>query len=143
MAEFTKGHLGKLDAKTLKVTWFARRRRTRGCGGCGSTIRTLLMTLYCGNKIAVFDPKTRVHRIWVPPQTKPYRAQIDKNGEIWTGGMHTDRAVRLDPKSGKTVEYLLRRRQHAHRLHRQLDQAGDVRGPAAPRRRAGEGEPLE
>ena len=37
----------------------------------------------------------------------PYRAQIDKNGEIWTGGMHTDRAVRLDPKTGQTVEYLM------------------------------------
>ena len=32
---------------------------------------------------------------------------MDKNGEIWTGGMHTDRVVRLDPKTGKTVEYLL------------------------------------
>jgi streptogramin lyase len=37
----------------------------------------------------------------------PYRAEIDKNGELWTGGMSSDRVVRLDPKSGKAVEYLM------------------------------------
>src|SRR5882762_3349972 len=29
------------------------------------------------------------------PFTFPYRAAIDKSGEIWTGGMHTDRVVRF------------------------------------------------
>ena len=29
--------------------------------------------------------------------------------EIWTGGMHTDRAVRYDPKTNRTVEYPLPR----------------------------------
>ena len=43
----------------------------------------------------------------VPAYTYPYRATVDKNGEIWTGGMHTDRAVRLNPKTGETVEYQL------------------------------------
>jgi virginiamycin B lyase len=66
------------------------------------------MTLYRGNKIAVFDPKTEKFTEYpLSVYTSPYRAQIDKNGEIWTGGMHTDRAVRLDPKTGKTTEYLL------------------------------------
>jgi streptogramin lyase len=109
MAEFTKGHLGKLDAKTLKVTWFAtptpnaRVRRLRV-----DDQDRILMTLYRGNKIAVFDPKTEKFTEYpLPPQTNPYRAMIDKNGELWTGGMHTDRAVRLDPKTGKTTEYLL------------------------------------
>jgi streptogramin lyase len=56
----------------------------------------------------VFDPKTEKFTEYpLPPQTNPYRAMFDKNGELWTGGMHTDRAVRLDPKTGKTVEYLL------------------------------------
>jgi streptogramin lyase len=109
MAEFTKGHLGKLDAKTLKVTWFAtptpnaRVRRLRV-----DDQDRILMTLYRGNKIAVFDPKTEKFTEYpLSVYTSPYRAQIDKNGEIWTGGMHTDRAVRLDPKTGKTTEYLL------------------------------------
>jgi streptogramin lyase len=41
------------------------------------------------------------------PYSGPYRAQIDKSGDIWTGGMQTDRAIRLDPKTGQTVEYLM------------------------------------
>jgi virginiamycin B lyase len=111
MAEFTKGHLGKLDAKTLKVTWFAaptpnaRVRRLRI-----DDQDRVLMTLYRGNKIAVFDTKTEKFTEYpLSTYTSPYRAAVDKNGEIWTGGMHTDRAVRLDPDTGKTVEYLLPR----------------------------------
>ena len=68
----------------------------------------ILMTLYRGNKIAVFDPKTEKFTEYpLSTYTSPYRAQIDKNGEIWTGGMHTDRAVRFDPKTGQTTEYPL------------------------------------
>jgi virginiamycin B lyase len=43
----------------------------------------------------------------VAAATWPYRATVDKNSEIWTGGMHADRAVRLNPKTGETVEYQL------------------------------------
>ena len=65
---------------------------------------------YRGNKVAVFDTKTEKFTEYpVPPHTWPYRAAIDKNGEIWTGGMHSDRAVRVNPKTGETVEYLLPR----------------------------------
>ena len=68
----------------------------------------ILVTEYRGNKIAMLDTKTdQLTEYQLPPYTYPYRANTDKNGEIWTGGMHTDRAVRLDPKTGETVEYLL------------------------------------
>jgi streptogramin lyase len=109
MAEFQRGHLGKIEAKTGKVTWFdlptvnARARRM--------TIDDqdrIALTEYRGNKVAMFDTKTERFTEWTaPPYTYPYRAAIDKNGEIWTGGMHTDRAVRIDPASGKATEYLL------------------------------------
>ena len=39
--------------------------------------------------------------------TFPYRAQIDQHGELWTGGMSTDRVVRVDPKTDTAVEYLM------------------------------------
>jgi streptogramin lyase len=109
MAEFTHGHIGKIDAKTGKVTWHllptgnARARRM--------TIDDqdrIFVTEYRGNKIAMFDTRTeKAAEFPAPPHTYPYRATVDRNGEIWTGGMHTDRAVRIDPKSGATVEYLL------------------------------------
>ena len=110
MAEFDDGHLGKIDAKTLQVTWFAtptahaRARRMEI-----DDQDRILVTEYRGNKVALFDTKTEQFTEYPLPTayTGPYRAQIDKNGEIWTGGMHTDRIVRLDPKTGKALEYLM------------------------------------
>jgi len=111
MAEFTKGHIGKLDAKTLEVTWFAaqtpnaRVRRLRI-----DDEDRILMTQYRANKLSVFDTKTEKFTDYqLPPLTFPYRAMLDKNGQMWTGGMHSDRAVRYDPKTGTTVQYLLPR----------------------------------
>jgi virginiamycin B lyase len=109
MAEFQRGHIGKIDAKTTKVTWYplptanARARRM-----VIDDQDRLLITEYRGNKLALFDTKTeKVTEYPLPPYTQPYRAAIDKNGELWAGGMHTDRAVRFDPKTGQTVEYQL------------------------------------
>jgi virginiamycin B lyase len=109
MAEFQRGHIGKIDAKTTKVTWYplptanARARRM-----VIDDQDRLLITEYRGNKLALFDTKSeKVTEYPLPPYTFPYRATTDKNGELWAGGMHTDRAVRFDPKTGETVEYQL------------------------------------
>lgn len=109
VAEFEDGYLGKIDAKTLKVTWFplpsphGRARRM--------TIDDqdrILVAEYRANKIALFDTKTEKFTEYdLPPWTYPYRAQVDKNGELWTGGMSSDRVIRLDPKSGAAIEYLM------------------------------------
>jgi virginiamycin B lyase len=111
MAEFTRGHIGRIDAKNGEVTWHilpttnARARRMNI-----DDQDRIWVTEYRGNKVAMFDTKTLQVKEWpVPPYTYPYRATVDKNGEIWTGGMHTDRAVRLDPKTGETVQYQLPR----------------------------------
>jgi len=109
MAEFQHGYLGKIDAKTGKARWYpvptanARARRMNI-----DDQDRIVVAEYRGNKIAVFDTRTEKFTEYpVPPQTWPYRAAIDKNGEIWTGGMHSDRAVRVNPKTGETVEYQL------------------------------------
>jgi streptogramin lyase len=109
VAEFVNGYLGKIDAKTTKVSWYqlptqnARARRMRI-----DDQDRIWVTEYRGNKVAMFDPKTEKFVEYpLPPHTYPYRSAVDKNGEIWTGGMHTDRAVRYDPKTGQTTEYPL------------------------------------
>jgi virginiamycin B lyase len=109
LAEFDDGHLGKIDAKTLQVTWYtpptlhSRMRRLEIDDQDRITIAE-----YRGNKVAVFDPKTEQFTEYsLPPYTFPYRAQFDKNGELWTSTMSTDRVVRLDPKTGTSVEYLM------------------------------------
>ena len=111
MAEFTKGHIGKIDAKTGEVRWHAvptpnaRARRMNI-----DDQDRILFAEYRGNKVAMFDTKTEKFTEWpLPAQTYPYRAAVDKKGDIWTGGMHSDRAVRIEPKTGATVEYLLPR----------------------------------
>ncbi|HUK57719.1 MAG TPA: carboxypeptidase regulatory-like domain-containing protein [Stellaceae bacterium] len=110
MAEYTDGHLGKIDAKTGKVTWYdlptphARARRIEI-----DAQDHVIFTEYQGNKVAIFDPATEKFTEYPLPEAwyGPYRAQVDKNGEIWTSGMNTDRVVRIDPKTGKSVEYLM------------------------------------
>ena len=109
MAEFTEGHLGKIDAKTLEVTWFAnptphaRDRRMEI-----DAQDRVLVTEYRNSKVALFDTKTEKFTEYnMPEYTYPYRANFDKNGEIWASTMSTDRVVRMDPKTGKTVQYLM------------------------------------
>jgi streptogramin lyase len=109
MAEFTEGHLGKIDAKTGQVTWYAtptahaRARRMEI-----DAQDRVLVTEYRTSKAALFDPKTEQFTEYSFPQyTFPYRANFDKNGEIWASTMSTDRVVRLDPKTNTTVQYLM------------------------------------
>ena len=110
MAEFTEGHIGKIDAKTQEITWFAtptehaRARRLRI-----DDQDRILLTEYRGNKVAIFDTKTEKFTEYALPTqySGPYRAQIDKSGDIWVGGMQTDRVTRFDPKTGQSVEYQL------------------------------------
>src|SRR5436190_20271450 len=109
MAEFTEGHLGKIDAKTTEVTWYpvptphARARRMHM-----DDQDRIVVTEYRGNKVALFDTKTQKFTEYsLPAYTFPYRANFDKNGEIWASTMSTDRVVRLDPKTGQTAQYLM------------------------------------
>jgi len=110
MAEFTEGHLGRIDAKTLQVTWYAtptpkaRARRMQI-----DDQDRILVTEYRTSKVALFDTKTEKYlaEYSLPPLTYPCRANFDKNGELWASTMSTDRVVRLDPKTGKSVQYLM------------------------------------
>jgi streptogramin lyase len=109
MAEFTEGHLGKIDAKTTNVTWYdmptahARARRMQI-----DDQDRVLVTEYRTSKVALFDTKTeKFNEYSLPEYTFPYRANFDKNGEIWASTMSTDRVVRLDPKTGQSLQYLM------------------------------------
>ncbi|HEX8829384.1 MAG TPA: hypothetical protein VF778_14875, partial [Xanthobacteraceae bacterium] len=109
MAEFNEGYLGTIDAKTGAVKWFpmptahARARRMEIDDQDRITV-----TEYRGDKVATFDTKTEKFTEYpLPPFTFPYRAQFDKNGEIWASTMSTDRVVRLNPKTGETEQYLM------------------------------------
>ena len=69
----------------------------------------VLVTEYRTSKAALFDTKTEkfIAKYSLPQYTFPYRANFDKNGELWASTMSTDRVVRLDPKTGNAVQYLM------------------------------------
>jgi virginiamycin B lyase len=109
LAEFTEGHLGRIDAKTTEVTWYdmptahARARRLEI-----DDQDRVLVAEYRTSKAALFDSKTKTFiEYTLPEYTFPYRANFDKNGEIWASTMSTDRVVRFDPRTGQTVQYLM------------------------------------
>ena len=87
MAEFEEGYLGKIDAKTLKVTWYsvafaARARAPHGDRRSGPHPGDRISRptrSRCSTPRRRNSPNTICRRARIP-----YRAQFDKNGEIWT-----------------------------------------------------------
>ena len=71
-----------------------------------------------GNRIGMLDTKTERIQEWeLPtPLTNPYDAILDGHGEAWTGGMYSDRVVRLNPQTGEFTEYLLPRSTNIRRV---------------------------
>jgi virginiamycin B lyase len=66
----------------------------------------------------MFDTKAEKFTEWqVPTQYSwPYDIMPDKNGELWTAGMSTDRVTRLDSKTGQAVEYQLPKSTNVRRV---------------------------
>ena len=59
----------------------------------------------------MFDTRTATFQEWAAPtpESWPYDVTADSHGDAWAGGEYSDRAIRLDPKSGAIAEYLLPR----------------------------------
>ena len=57
----------------------------------------------------MFDTRTEKFKEWEVPGKffAPYDAALDKNGNLWTGGMNADRILRLNTETGKFTEYPL------------------------------------
>ena len=119
VTDFQKNHVIKVDAKTLKYTVYqTSTEQSRNRRGRIDDQDRFFFAQYRGNKIAMFDTKEeKMHEYPLPTKfTPPYDVIWDKNGELWTGGMTTDRVVRLDPKTGETVEYPLPRDTNMRRM---------------------------
>jgi virginiamycin B lyase len=102
--------VGKVDAKTLKITYWSTPTTDSGPRRAHfDTQDRLWFGEFRGNKIGMFDPKTEKFQEWEIPDAYagPYDAILDKNGYAWTGGMTTDRVTHLNPKTGELVEYML------------------------------------
>jgi streptogramin lyase len=72
---------------------------------------------FAGDRVGIFDTKTeKFQEFQTPPYFAPYDATLDKNGELWTGGMNMDTILRIDPATGKSVGYLLPRQTNIRRV---------------------------
>lgn len=66
---------------------------------------------YGANRIGMYDTKadngTIIEFPLPTPFDSPYDVVSDKNGQVWTGSMVTDRVSRLDPTNGRFSEWQL------------------------------------
>lgn len=100
--------IGKIDARTGKIGFYptptahsAPRRGMIDAQG------RLWFGENRGNKIGMFDTKTHKFEEWDSPTPEyfPYDVTSDKNGEAWAIGEFADTVLRLNPKTGKIIEY--------------------------------------
>jgi streptogramin lyase len=70
------------------------------------------------NRIGMFDTQAESFKEWVAPtpESWPYDATGDKNGNVWSGGEFSDRILRVNPKNNEIVEYLLPRFTNVRRV---------------------------
>ncbi len=102
--------VGRIDAKTGKIDIF--KTPTRGSGprrGMMDDQDRLWFGENRSDKIGMFDTRTQAFQEWAPPTPGawPYDVTVDRNGEVWAGGEYNDRIIRLNPKTGRGVEYLM------------------------------------
>ena len=110
MFDIVGGNIGKIDAKTAKVTLYKTPTLNSGPRrGSVDAQGRVWFGEYYANKLGMFDPKSEKFAEWTAPTPwlGPYPAKADKNGEAWTSGMGADLVDRLDPKTGNFTEYML------------------------------------
>ena len=110
----------KVDAKTRQVTPYPTPAPNAGPRrGHMDAQDRLWFAEFRANKIAMFDTSTEAFREWaVPtPWTNVYDAIADKAGFAWAGGMNNDHVVRVNTRTGETVEYLLPRATNIRRVN--------------------------
>jgi streptogramin lyase len=125
--DFANEHIGRVDAKTGKISlWATPTKGSAPRRGQMDAQGRIWFGEYKGNRIGLFDTKTEQFTEWEAPSpwSAPYDGTIDKTGHVWTGSMTTDRVVRLDPKTGKMDEYLLPRSTNIRRVF--VDDRGAV-----------------
>jgi streptogramin lyase len=109
--DFPHSAIGHFDGKTFKAmptpTLHSRPRRGRVDDRTG----IFWFAEYGANQIGSYDTNADNGTIKEYPLPtawdSPYDVVPDKNGQVWTGAMSSDRISRLDPSSGNVMEWQL------------------------------------
>ena len=110
--------VGRIDAKTGAITRF--KTPTKGSGprrGMMDSLERLWFGENRGDRIGMFDTRTQQFKEWQPKTPGwPYDVIADRTGEAWAGNEYNDRIVRLNPVTGRMIEYLLPRQTNVRRV---------------------------
>ena len=111
-------YITRIDAKTTEVTLYPTPTPDSGPRrGTFDAQDRLWFAENRANQVGMFDARSHEFKEWpAPPATYPYDAVLDKNGDIWTGGMFNDRVARINSRTGETVGYLLPRSTNIRRV---------------------------
>jgi streptogramin lyase len=109
--DFPHSAIGHFDGKTFKSmptpTTHSRPRRGRVDDRTG----LFWFAEYGANQIGMYDTKVDNGTIKEFPMPtrwdSPYDVVPDRDGLVWTAGMSSDRVSRLDPSTGKVIEWQL------------------------------------
>lgn len=110
--------IGRTDAKTLDTVLFTTPTpNSRPRRGHMDNDGHIAFAEFGADKVGLFDTRTEQFKEWpTSVNFAPYDAVLDRNGEIWSGGMNADRVLRIDPKTGQSVAYLLPRETNIRRV---------------------------
>jgi streptogramin lyase len=110
--------VGRIDAETGAITRF--KTPTEGSGprrGMMDSLERLWFGENRGDRIGMFDTRTQQFQEWQPKTPGwPYDVIADRTGEAWAGNEFNDRIVRLNPVTGRMIEYLLPRQTNVRRV---------------------------
>jgi streptogramin lyase len=119
VTDFQRNYVVRVDAQSAKFTAIQTHSPiTRNRRGRIDDQDRFWFAQYRGNHVSMLDTKEwRIQDYPLPTKfTNPYDVIWDKNGDIWTSGMSTDRVVRLNPDSGQAIEYPLPRPTNVRRV---------------------------
>jgi virginiamycin B lyase len=109
-ADIAGGNIGRVDAKTGKVTLYPTPTPN---SGPRRTFMDAQDRLWFGenyaSKLGMLDTHTGKIQEWTPPipWAGCYPAVVDRNGDVWTVGMSTDYIYRFHPATAEFTYYLL------------------------------------
>jgi streptogramin lyase len=110
------GHIGRADARTGAITLTPTPAKAAGKSsgprrGQMDSQDRFFYGDFGGNRVGMYDTKTSQFKEWEAPHPwmAPYDAEVDKNGDVWSVGITSDRVLRVDSKTGQITEYLMPR----------------------------------
>ncbi len=106
--DFADRNVGRTDKTGATLVYPVPTPASRPRRGHMTEDGRLAFAEFASDKIGVFDTETEQIREFPTTQFfAPYDAILDRNGELWAGGMNSDTIMRIDTKTGQSVSYLL------------------------------------